>query len=94
MYLPSRAFGAAIALRSVVLWAGIRAATLALELPLTMGAHSFLVVVLVVFLAGHDRAVLKEQVLLANAGIARGTLHGFSATPAVACEIALHLAAM
>ncbi len=92
MFLPSRTFGTALALRSLLVWVGIRAATIGIGLPLTMGAHSPFVLLLVVYLTGHDRALFREHVFLSNVGVARSTLRSFSAVPAIVAEVALHLA--
>ncbi len=91
MYLPSRVIGTAVVLRSLLLWAGIRAASVALGgAPLTVGLHSVLVIALVVGLARHDHVLLNEQILLGNTGVSRLMRRAFAIVPALIAEITLH----
>ena len=94
MFLPSRAIGSAVVLRSIILWAGIRGASLGLGSPPTVGLHSVLVLALVSVLSGHDRKILSERILLANLGVSDAVLRMFTLSPAVLAEFALHLAFM
>lgn len=81
-------------LRSVVLWGGIRAVSIGLGTPPTIGFHSVLVFLLVGFLSGHDRKILGERVLLANLGISNAVLRVYTMAPVILAECALHLAVM
>ena len=90
MYLPSRAIGTAIVFRSLLLWAGIRAASLAVGTPPTLGVHSLLVLTLVAILARHDHAILNEDVLMANTGVSHRMRGAFATAPAMVAELALH----
>jgi hypothetical protein len=92
MFLPGRAFGTAMVLRSLVLWAGIRAASLGLASPPTIGPHSVLVLFLVTLLAGHDTKILGERVLLGNLGVSPTVMRMFSLLPAILAEGTLHVA--
>lgn len=92
MFLPGRAFGMAMVFRSVVLWAGIRAASLGLGSPPTIGPHSLLVLFLVTLLAGHDTRILGERVLLGNLGVSLTVTRMFSLLPAILAEGTLHIA--
>jgi hypothetical protein len=91
MFLPGRAFGTAMVFRSVVLWAGIRAASLGLGSPPTIGLHSVLVLFLVTFLSEYDTKILGERVLLGNLGVSPTVIRMFSLTPAVLAEGVLHI---
>lgn len=92
MFLPGRAFGTAMVFRSVVLWAGIRAASLALGSPTTIGPHSALVLFLVTWLAAHDTRILGERVLLGNLGVSPTVRRMFSLLPVILAEGTLHMA--
>ncbi len=94
MFLPGRAFGTAMVFRSVVLWTGIRAASLALGSPPTIGPHSVLVLFLVTFLSEHDTKILGERLLLGNLGVSPTVMRMFSLLPAILAECALHIAFM
>ena len=92
MYLPSPAFGAAIVLRAAVVWLGVRVATLFLGAPPTFGVHSPIVLFLTIVLVDHDRVVLREAVILGNAGVAVRTVRNLSLVVGAIGEVGLHLA--
>lgn len=92
MFLPGRAFGTAMIFRSGLLWAGIRAASLGLGSPPTIGPHSVLVLFLVTLLAGHDTKILGERVLLGNLGVSPTVMRMFALLPAILAECTLHFA--
>ena len=87
--MPSRWFGAAILVRSVFMWLGVRAAVTFLGTPLVPGLHTPLVIALVAYLALHDTKLFNERTYLENLGVSPLTVLGLSTIPPASLEWAV-----
>jgi hypothetical protein len=93
-----RLFETAILVRAAVLWVLIRAALAGVLMvmespPLGLATRASVGLVLVVgALSWLDTRRRNEDLLLANLGVSRGTVHGLGLAPPLAGEVLLHMA--